>query len=516
MRYLVSKYEAAREKGAALPFIALLLVLLLGMAAFAIDLGWIFLNGSRVQRAADASALAGVVYLPADTNNVSNFSAFGAEANGYDIGQVNSSPFGNGGPDSLDWQPLADNKLEVTLHSQIDTFFLKIFGMDSLNLSRRATAEYIKPVAMGSPTACFGLGPDVENDGLPNGSIGRSTFNQCDDFVQNFWGAVNGRRTAKQHGDPYLVTCAHNCPGSNPEFDASNPFYYYGIEVPAGKTAIELWTYDGGFYDRNPAFDETGDEESLTNSNTGGTNMTFTLFRPDATPQIARDNSVQVACANGTGNLTINSESQSGTHENRWARMCRMTGNPVPPGIYILRVANGGANIGGNNSYAVMAAGQPFSGTVANNPRVYAIDSMSIFTNDDDGTATVYLAEIKPEHKGKSLELRFFDPGEGDGTTWMRVQNPSGNVATGCTWTLPHTPANASGCSLRTTVSNNVQYNGQWVEVSIPIPQGYNCNTSTPTGCFWTMRLELNEQHDRTTWEAHVIGNPVHLTPNAP
>ncbi|MCI0542816.1 MAG: pilus assembly protein TadG-related protein [Actinobacteria bacterium] len=497
------------DHGAALPFITVMLVLLIGMAAFAIDLGWIFLNAARVQRAADASALAGVVYLPGDTANVSTFAVNGAQANGYSIGSVNGSPTGTGGPDELAWQALADNKLEVTLDSTIATFFLRVLGFDSFDIRRVATAEYIKPVPLGSPTGCFGLGPGVQATNL--NSSGLSTLGQCQDFSQNFWGAVNGRRTAKQHGDPYLVTCAFNCPGSNPEFDPE--YYYYGIDVPVGKTSVDIYLYDGGFYDRS-GFAETGDEESLTNSANGGTHTTFRVFQPDGTPLIARDNNVAATCSIGGSTLTIDSESNASSHENSWFRLCRLdaSGGTVPAGIYILRVTNGGSSIGGSNSYAVLAASSPTSGTPANNPRVYAIDTMSIFTNDVSGTATVYLAEITPEHAGKILELRFFDPGEGAGTTFMSVRQPGGALATGCAWSV--SGPNVNGCTLRTTVNGTAQYNGQWVEATIPIPDTYTCDDTNPIGCFWTMRLELNTQHDRTTWEARVIGNPVRLTPN--
>ena len=52
------------DRGAALIWIAGMLVVLLSMAAFATDLGWILLWNSRLQAAADSAALAGVVNLP--------------------------------------------------------------------------------------------------------------------------------------------------------------------------------------------------------------------------------------------------------------------------------------------------------------------------------------------------------------------------------------------------------------------------------------------------------------------
>ena len=101
IRQLVHKFtgQGDDDKGAALPFVGAILLLLLGIAAFAVDLGWLYLNGARLQRAADSSALAGVVFLPGDIPNVVANAVNGANANGWDIGSVNGSPVGGGGPD---------------------------------------------------------------------------------------------------------------------------------------------------------------------------------------------------------------------------------------------------------------------------------------------------------------------------------------------------------------------------------------------------------------------------------
>ncbi|MGB8362357.1 MAG: pilus assembly protein TadG-related protein, partial [Acidimicrobiia bacterium] len=53
-----------RDKGSALMFVAASMVLLMGMAAFGVDLAWFYLNSSWVQRAADAASLGGVIHLP--------------------------------------------------------------------------------------------------------------------------------------------------------------------------------------------------------------------------------------------------------------------------------------------------------------------------------------------------------------------------------------------------------------------------------------------------------------------
>lgn len=493
------------EKGVSLPLVAGMFVVLLGFSAFAIDLGWLYLNGTRLQRAADSSALAGVVFLPADVANVSAKAVDGANANGWDIGTVNGNPTGSGGPDDLTWAQLADNKLEVTLQTTVGTFFLKALGFDQFSLTRKATAEYIKPVPLGSPANCIGIGQAVTSTGLLSSAT--ASFNACNAFTQNFWGAIQGRATDLHHGDPYATNCGYNCSGSNPDY---RPNYYHAIEVPAGKNWVDVYLYDAGFYDRS-GFAETGDEESLANSNSGGTNMTFNLYMPDSTPLIPDDNSVAVTCSSGSSTLTINSGASSGTYMNRWARMCRIN-NPVA-GIYVLRTQNGGNSLGGTNQYSILASTNNIaSGTP---PRVYAINSMSIFTNAPSGQATVYIAEVDPVHAGKTLELVFYDPGEGAGNAQMTVLPPPGVTGYSCSWIATDVTSNSnatsgSSCTIDTTISGTAQFNGEWITMEIDIPSGYTCSSD----CFWKMDLDLNTSHDRTTWEARVIGNPVRLVPN--
>ena len=56
--------EAPSDSGFVLAQAALLLIPLLIFAAFATDIGSWYLEGQKVQRAADAAALAGVAHMP--------------------------------------------------------------------------------------------------------------------------------------------------------------------------------------------------------------------------------------------------------------------------------------------------------------------------------------------------------------------------------------------------------------------------------------------------------------------
>jgi Flp pilus assembly protein TadG len=227
MRALLTRLAQNRdqESGAALPFVAILLVLLLGVSAFAIDLGWLYLNGARLQRAADSSALAGVVYLPGDMANVSAKAVDGANANGWDIGSVNGTPVAGGGADTLDYQSLADNKLEVTLATTIPTFFLKVVGIDTFDISRTATAEYVKPVPIGSPDPCFGIG----QTSLHSGDCSPAT-------AQRFWAAISGPLTNKWNGDARATRFWDDDGTWNQEFNNTQyrpNGYYLAIDVPS-------------------------------------------------------------------------------------------------------------------------------------------------------------------------------------------------------------------------------------------------------------------------------------------
>jgi hypothetical protein len=143
---------------------------------------------------------------------------------------------------------------------------------------------------------------------------------------------------------------------------------------------------------------------------------------------------------------------------------------------------------------------------------------MSIFTNAPSGQATVYIAEVDPIHANKTLELRFFDPGEGSGNADMTVVPPPGVTGYSCSWTAsdsvpPNNTTSGSGCSIQTTQAGPppvALFNGEWITMEIEIPPGYTCGAD----CFWKMDLDLNTSHDRTTWEARIIGNPVKLVPN--
>jgi len=181
----------------------------------------------------------------------------------------------------------------------------------------------------------------------------------------------------------------------------------------------------------------------------------------------------------------------------------------LEPGLYVLQVWSTG-DLGGTNQYAVRA-----QSTNAPDARVYAINDMSIFTNQGGAVSTLYLAEIIEDHAGKILELDFYDPGEDNANAFMTVQLPDGSPAQ-CTWyAVNETGATINGpaggpadCRIQTSNGSPI-FNGYWVHARIVIPDPV-CSSD----CWFKMIIENSQPHDRTTWSARVIGNPVKLSPN--
>lgn len=489
------RHENESDKGAALPLIASMLVVLIGLSALAIDLGWIYLNSSKVQRAADSAALAGVIYLPGDTTNVSNFSVNGANANGYSVGTVNGVPIGGGGPDDLTWTALADNRLQVTLESQIPAFFVKVLGFDSFNISRTATAEYVKPVPLGSPDPCFGIGSSAAEGQDCNPATS-----------QNFWAAVSGPYTNKRNGDKHATRWYDNNGGGwSPPYVSSPPNqgpngeyrpdgYYLGVEIPAGVTDIDIDIFDAAFWERGDFTTQTGDHEQDTN---GGADTHFEFYFFDNTPLNPTDNTAVPGCR---FDLTSNTSG----YQWQWRQLCSLS-NP-PPGIYVVRIWTDGSD-GGTNQYSVRA-----TTTGGGDARVYGINDISIF-NNLSGLSTLHVAEVAQEHAGKVLEIDLFDPGEDDANAFMTVKEPGGSTAS-CTWVAfdeagAQTQSGSGSCVIQTSNGSSF-FNGELVRIQIDIPSGYTCSTD----CWWKMEIDNSQPHDRTTWAARVIGNPVRLTPN--
>ncbi len=143
-------------RGQALVLFAMAITMLVGLMAIVIDVSWYWSNTLRVQRAADAAAMAGAVWLPGDPTTGITKAGLEATKNGYTVTAgtqcgvdrtcVVASP-----------NPNNDDQMIVTISAPVQTFFMRVFGINTLKASRTAKAEYVLPVPMGSPLNYFGV-----------------------------------------------------------------------------------------------------------------------------------------------------------------------------------------------------------------------------------------------------------------------------------------------------------------------------------------------------------------------
>ncbi len=148
-----------RPRGQVLVIFALSIFVLLGICAVVVDVSWYWANTLRVQRAADAGALAGVVDLPGQVTLAESTAAVGVEQNGYSLMTVSCS--GGDQPTSVPGvcaypDPNNDRQLDVTLSEPVNTFFMRLIGINKITATRTANALYVLPVPMGSPENYYG------------------------------------------------------------------------------------------------------------------------------------------------------------------------------------------------------------------------------------------------------------------------------------------------------------------------------------------------------------------------
>ncbi len=189
-----------QERGAIAVLTALAMVAMLIAVAFAVDVGRWYVEGQRLQRAADAAALAGVPYMPGDFAEAKVQARKIVVANGY---VSSDTPSGNVVAIEGTSKP---SELRVKMTSKIPNIFASVIGLGWQSLTRSATADYTGPAPMGSPCNTFGNAPAGSSATSGVGPTGTTQpdpkFANCSDSP-NFWGSVYGPLVYKTQGDRY-------------------------------------------------------------------------------------------------------------------------------------------------------------------------------------------------------------------------------------------------------------------------------------------------------------------------
>ncbi len=182
----------SRERGFVAVWFAVLLVVLLGIAALAVDIVHAYQVKERAQNAADAAALGGTVFLPGNPTEAVSRAQTLAKNNGFQNG--------SGGATVTAVQQANPTQLKVSVTKVVQTWFARAIGFNSMTVHADSTADYDQPVAMGSPSNTFGNTVDC------SGSC--STGSQYTDF----WANVEGPLTQKMQGNAYSTNTVRRRP----------------------------------------------------------------------------------------------------------------------------------------------------------------------------------------------------------------------------------------------------------------------------------------------------------------
>ncbi|MGD2044147.1 MAG: pilus assembly protein TadG-related protein [Acidimicrobiia bacterium] len=514
MKTLLRKLKDRDERGSALMFVAGSLVLLMGLAAFGVDLAWFYLNSSRIQRSADAASLAGVIHLPGDEPSALSDAQAVATQNGYDTSEASTTVAAS---------RISANQLQVTISEQVPTFFLKVFGMDTQTITESATAEYIPPLKLGSPSNQFGNDP--------------SCYSTNSDCAGNFWANIHGTRTDTRMGDAFSSYCA-NGSGSNDSCGQSTQYrdtgYLYGV-IPGGSMTIQTldlnFRYEGAF--GNSDYHRTGDHNDFCGAFSSpdtcvGPSIRVNVYEPDPTPLDITDNTLHCTeVYDPLAQLENDDDPPFDPAEwNYWDNVC---GGPIntsssPAGIWVIQIvandtdgdgdtdlSDGDQDHSGLNRYSIRSS---------SGDNIFALGDFAIYNNASGTTTQFYLAEVPDYYAGKTFVVEMYDVGESADTGNLQPIDPttgspfnsgecriySRNI-TETSWGAPDTSI-AAGNTCQEFV-NPGEYNGRWLKFEMDLPVGYSC-----TDCWWRMNYSYpSAVNDTTTWRAYMVGNPIHLVP---
>lgn len=519
---------------------ALLLIPMLIFAAFAVDVGSWYVEAQKIQRASDAAALAGVVWMP-DENKAREAALEIAAVNGY-TDQPGDFDDPTAPLPQVRVSRVGPQQIRVDIRAEGELYFGSIIeGFEEPAIQRFSSSEYVLPVEFGSPTNKIGYGALVIDGSPVNAWTGLMSYCQPPHYgdiraayYQHQRGCIEGPNalfTGPVNQKPAVISNPDTPAGRNPNHDPTG--YFFVVDVPEGRTTgTDIMIYDGGLCNT------TGVKPQRDSRHT---HVEFTLW--DATDTPLDDSDI----------VQIGSTWKPAEGEgcDQWVKPPGFETPIGGVGRYYVQVKNNEDYYDGFgdgvNYWSIEArdTGAPdgttcFTFETATCVGVYARDRMPVRTQTTGEVATFYLANIEPIHEGKFLEVEMWDLGEG--MEYVQFINPQGEPVefewrTDDTMTItnigtPNTLRPNETCTFRPVVTgatepclvvgiNNVapkfaewnnhwRFNGRMVTALIPL-------TSIPDDLddyWWQVRYVKTAgatSADWTTWSTRVVGDPVRL-----
>lgn len=475
---------------------AILLPVLLGLAALAVNVSSWYLEVTKEQRVADAAALAGAVYLPGDQARAFAVAQSVAAKNGFVNGQGSTSVVVSRTSDPT--------QLQVTATRTVSNFFgrVPLLGTPLSRFGRTATAQYAGPLVLGSPCNVLG-NDDMETSKVDSAACSGNT---------GYWLNMAGASTNKARGDSVgALWCdvpddgvgIDGCsapyapyPGSvNTDTDPRG--YLYAVQNgPSTSGSLTVQMYDAGYV-------YTGNDCSSTSvNNAAGVTNDYVTTKAESTARYSStaanaycsgDNSDGGQQDDGTPvttTVTLWSPSPSSTdplgghklcttvipgakaaslkpildrtsptydktvaqYFHRWVTLC--PSNPIVPAAgstYVVQVQTSGPNGvvggGGQNRYALRATTGSASADAG--LTVSALQHMSLYFNKTQAStsnpcrtpslpaapATCFNVLRLPTGSGNHvLTLRLFDLGDGTGGDAVNIVPPDSSTLGTSAW----------------------------------------------------------------------------------
>lgn len=225
-----------RQRGQSLIIFALSLTVLLGLAGLAVDVTRLYDQYARMQRAAEAGALAGVLYMPNHYNSPLPAPGDGNTAISRASQEVVKNGFGTaiGSNVTSDCPnpvtsvaiavcqvPNQPNQLKVIVTQTITVVLLGGLGVGPTTLSTSGQAAYLSPLALGVNSSAASYFGDLGECNSTGGTVVNCNPTSGTTHVQNFMANINGPGELKEMGDPY-VYCEEG-PSQGPPSGSADP-----------------------------------------------------------------------------------------------------------------------------------------------------------------------------------------------------------------------------------------------------------------------------------------------------
>jgi hypothetical protein len=496
-----------------------MLVALIGFTGLALDVSMLLLRTLQQQRAADAAALAGVIKLPQQPASAQDLAQTYAGMNGF----VNNP----GGLPRVTAQQVAgfNTRLHVIIVAEHDVYFMRIFGISKVPVTRDAYAQYSLPVRLGCPScSSFGVG----NDTAVNVGFGPGQCPNCLIDNKHFWLSIDGTGTDNRSGDAYNTkfinsengfTCSNNTLNTATLNEAhvpapnANAGYNYGIHVDDTQGSINVYVYDPAQYYRSGVSGTDGDtrDTQLCGSASRYRYRTyFQLYQPDITPDLFIDDIPMGAP------VSFQDDGTPATHD-KWFLIGTLPANLAATGDFRLQVYTdemnqSGTYGSGQNQYSLAMGGPREPDNVET---IYGLSKLSLFNNIRQSAVnnlTWYLAQIPSEHADERMSVMMYDPGDAACNTTMQVfreSDPVNPVPFDLDWTHQIlTSLQTTDMRYPANDPRQKPYDGRWVTLGIRLPVNY-------TDDFWKVKYTMagcaSVSTDRTVWQIVMLGNPIHL-----